>query len=152
MEFSALTGLRLQSLRLLSVGTHPAWADDTSPQIATYAANLEFSEPDSCVQVRPCEVPIPNKFPALAIELTDWPESPGAQRWNEEEYAVATPIELEHLLPAAIEEVRQWDSIGDGRASAVDLVLSTGVTVTLRHVFPPMMLGVDVHEGRCHEL
>ena len=25
------------------------------------------------------------------------------------------------------------------------LVLSTGATLTLRHVFPPMMLGVDVH-------
>lgn len=29
----------------------------------------------------------------------------------------------------------------------LDLVLSTGATLTLRHVFPPMMLGVDVHSG-----
>lgn len=152
MEFSALAGHRLNSLRLLSVGTHPAWADHTSPQIATYAANLELSENGPCVQVLPCEVPIPNAYPALGIELCDWPESPGVQRWNEEEYAVETPKELAHFLPADIETIRLWDSMGEGVTSALDLVLSTGATITLRHVFPPMMLGVDVHTEKHYEL
>lgn len=151
MEFTALTGLRLLSLRLRSVGTHPAWVDSSTPQIATYAANLELAGETRCVQVRPCEVPIPDKYPALGIELLDWPELPGIQRWEGEEYPVATPEELQQLLPATIQDVRPWDSMGEGPVSALDLVLSTGATLTLRHVFPPMMLGVDVHIGGRHE-
>lgn len=151
MEFSALAGHRLDSLRLLSVGTHPAWVDHTSAQIATYAANLELFENGPCLQVRPCEVPIPNAYPTLGIELCDRSGSMAVQRWNEKECAVETPKELAHFLPADIERVGQWDSMGEGVTSALDLVLSTGATITLRHVFAPMMLGVDLHTGR-HEL
>lgn len=152
MEFSALAGQRLLSLRLMSVGTHPAWVDSSTPQIATYAANLEFTGEVGCIQVCPCEVAIPGKYPALGIELRDWPEQLEIQRWDGGEYGVATPEVLQHLLPATIQEVRPWDSMGEGPVSALDLVLSTGATVTLRHVFPPMMLGVDVHIGGRNEL
>jgi hypothetical protein len=152
MEFSVLTGERLLSLRLMSVGTHPAWVDSSTPQIATYAANLELAGEARCVQVCPCEVEMPGKYPALGIELRDWPAAPGIQRWDGGEYAVATPEELQQLLPATIEDVRLWDSMGDGPVSALDLVLSSGATLTLRHVFPPMMLGLDVHIGGRHEL
>src|SRR5690606_10840220 len=64
MKFESLTGKKLLSIRLLSVGTHPAWVDSSSPQIATYAANLELAD-STCVQVCPCEVPIAGKYPAL---------------------------------------------------------------------------------------
>lgn len=151
MNFSELAGQHLLSLRLMSVGTHSAWVDSSTPQIATYAANLELAGEAHCVQVRPCEIPIPSEYPALGIELCDWPEPPGIQRWDGGEYAVATPGELQQLLPATIQDVRLWDSMGEGTVSALDLVLSTGATLTLRHVFPPMMLGVDVHIGGCHE-
>ena len=140
------------SLRLMSVGTHSAWVDNATPQIATYAANLELEGDGRCVQVRPCEVSLPGKYPALGIELRDWPESPGIQRWDGGEFAVPTPEALQQLLPATIQDVRLWDSMGEGPVSAVDLVLSSGATLTLRHVFPPMMLGVDVHIGGRHEL
>src|SRR5690606_23616826 len=66
MKFESLTGKKLLSIRLLSVGTHPAWVDSSSPQIATYAANLELAD-STCVQVCPCEVPIAGKYPALGI-------------------------------------------------------------------------------------
>lgn len=150
MEFSALAGQRLLSLRLMSVGTHPAWVDNSTPQIATYAANLELAGA-GCVQVRPCEVSMPGKYPALGIELCDWSGAPGIQRWEGGEYAVATPEAIQRLLPATIQDVRLWDSMGEGPVSALDVILSTGATLTLRHVFPPMMLGVDVHIGRRHE-
>ena len=94
MEFSVLTGERLLSLRLMSVGTHPAWVDSSTPQIATYAANLELAGEARCVQVCPCEVEMPGKYPALGIELRDWPAAPGIQRWDGGEYAVATPEKL----------------------------------------------------------
>ena len=151
MEFSALAGERLISLRLMKVETHPAWVDSSTPQIATYAANLELAGETRCVQVRPCEVEIPGKYPALGIELREWLEDPEVHRWNGGEYSVVTPEELQHLLPATIKDVRLWDSIGEGPVSALDLVLSSGATLTLRHVFPPMMLGVDVHLGGRHE-
>ena len=144
MKFESLEGKKLLSMRLMSVGTHPAWVDSFSPQIATYAANLELAGA-GCVQVCPCEVPVEGKYPALGIELREWRGPPGVQRWGEsEEYAVATPKELDQFLPAVISELRLWDSMGDGTLSALDLVLSTGPTLTLRHVFPPMMLGLDI--------
>jgi len=146
MEFGALTGKRLLSLRLMSVGTHQAWVDSSTPQIATYAANLELAE-SRCVQLRPCEVPMPEKYPALGIEMDDWPDAPGIQRWGKEEIIVETPKEIQQFLPAIIQSVKPWDSMGEGPISALDVILSTGVTLTLRHVFPPMMLGVDVHIG-----
>jgi hypothetical protein len=145
MEFSSLTGKRLLSVQMMSVGTHPAWVDESSPQIATYAATLELAG-SSCVQVHPCEVPIANAYPALGIELREWLGPAGIQRWeNGDEYAVTAPEDVQQLLPATIEKVRPWDSMGEGRISALDIVLSTGATLTLRHVFPPMMLGVDIH-------
>lgn len=150
MEFSALIGRRLLSLRLMSVGTHPAWVDNSTPQIATYAVTLELGG-DVCVQVRPCEVAVQDKYPALAIELHDWSGPVNVQRWARGEYEVRTPEEIKALLPTEIRDVRLWDSMGDGVVSALDLLLSNGVTFTLRHVFPPMMLGVDVHTGDHHE-
>lgn len=149
MEFTDLVGRELQSLNLLNTGTHPAWVDNSSPQIATYAANLAFAESVS-VQVRPCEVPIPSQYPALGIEMIEWPEPPGIQRWpGAPEFAVSTPAEVAPFLPATITDIRLWDSMGEGPVSALDLLLSTGPTLTLRHVFPPMMLGLDIHpEGR----
>lgn len=149
MEFADLVGRELLSLNLLNTGTHPTWVDSSTPQIATYAANLELAQSVS-VQVRPCEVPIPNRYPALGIEMTDWYEPPGIQRWpGSPEFAVSTPAEVAPSLPATILDIRLWDSMGEGPVSALDLLLSTGPTVTLRHVFPPMMLGLDIHpEGR----
>jgi hypothetical protein len=149
MEFTDLVGRELLALNLLNTGTHPAWVDSSTPQIATYAANLELAESVS-VQVRPCEVSIPNQYPALGIEMIDWSESPGIQRWpGAPEFAVSTPAEVAPFLPATISDIRLWDSMGEGPVSALDLLLSTGPTLTLRHVFPPMMLGLDIHpEGR----
>lgn len=151
MEFTDLVGRELLALNLLNTGTHPAWVDCSTPQIATYAANLELAESVS-VQVRPCEVPIPNQhqYPALGIEMIDWSEPPGIQRWpGAPEFAVSTPAEVAPFLPATISDIRLWDSMGEGPVSALDLLLSTGPTLTLRHVFPPMMLGLDIHpEGR----
>lgn len=145
MEFTDLVGRELLSLNLLNTGTHPAWVDSSTPQIATYAANLELAE-SVPVQVRPCEVPIPNQYPALGIEIIDWSESPGIQRWpGAPEFAVSTPAEVATFLPATISAIRLWDSMGEGPVSALDLLLSTGPTLTLRHVFPPMMLGLDIY-------
>jgi len=147
MDFESLNGKRLLSLRVTDVGTHPAWIDESSPQIATYAATLELAG-TGCVQVNPCEVEIPNAYPALGIELRECLGSVGFLRWqNGEEYAVATPEAVYQLLPATIEKVRTWDSMGEGVISALDIVLSTGHTLTLRHVFPPLMLGLDIHNG-----
>ena len=89
---------------------------------------------------------MPNAYPALGIELREWLGPADIQRWeNGEEYAAATPREVQQLLPATIQEVRPWDSMGEGAISALDIVLSTGPTLTLRHVFPPLMLGLDIH-------
>jgi hypothetical protein len=153
MEFTDLIGRELRSLNLLNTGTHAAWVDNSTPQIATYAANLELVDSIS-VQVRPCEVPIPNQYPALGIEMIDWAEPPRIQRWpGGPEFSVSTPSDVVPFLPAIISDVHLWDSMGEGSVSAIDLVLSTGPTLTLRHVFPPMMLGLDVHpEGRAHDL
>jgi hypothetical protein len=152
MEFTDLVGRELISVRLCRTEIHKAWIDARSPSIATYYVNLELASSPSA-QVQPCEVQVPNSYPSLGIELREWSDSPAIQRAPDgAEFAVERLAEATRFLPAFLTDVRLWDSLGEGPVSAVDLVLSTGLTLTVRHVYPPMMLGIDVFpEGR-HEL
>jgi hypothetical protein len=143
MDFNGLLGRSLKAVWLSRFQVHPAWVDASSPNIATCIVNLEFTNLPA-TQVSPCEVPVLNRFPALGIELGDWSGSPEIQRWPDgSEFALHQLAEAASYLPASISSVRLWDSLGEGPVSAVDLVLSTGLMLTIRHIYPPMTLGID---------
>jgi hypothetical protein len=144
MDFTVLVGRELLAVWLYPAQVHEAWVDASSPSIATYFVNLEFAGAP-VAQVSPCELQVPEHYPSLGIELREWSDSPDIQRGPEgTEFPVMRLSEVAAFLPGSIVDVRLRDSLGEGPVSAVDLVLSTGATLTIRYIYPPMMLGVDV--------
>src|SRR5512139_1106803 len=128
MNFNKLLGRRLLSVWLYPTQVHEAWADASSPSIATYFVNLELAD-SPVAQVLPCEVQVPDHYPSLGIELREWRDSPEIQRGPDgTEFSVSRLPEVAPFLPASITELRLWDSLGEGPVSAVDLILSTGPT------------------------
>jgi hypothetical protein len=122
------------------VQVHPAWVDETTAAICTQVVSFSFSAARS-VQVVPCEVPIPNAYPALGIDVQELPPSPVVPEVLQ---TLERLDEIQECLPARVAEVRVWDALGEGPDSAIDVVLETGVTLIVRHMYPPMSLGVDV--------
>ena len=126
------------------IGTHPAWVDQTTATIATVLVRLTLAQ-SPMVQVAPCEVEIPGAYPALGIKLQEVSEATEMPAGWPEDWKASTQIdEIQKYLPATISEVRVWDALGEGPDSAVQLVLATGLTLTVRHQYPPMTLGVDL--------
>lgn len=149
MNFNKLLGRRLLSVWLYPTQVHEAWADANSPSVATYFVNLELAD-SPVAQVLPCEVQVPDQYPSLGIELREWRDSPEIQRGPDgAEFSAGRFPEVAPFLPASITELRLWDSLGEGPVSAVDLILSTGPTLTIRHIYPPMMLGIGFWPEGC---
>jgi hypothetical protein len=122
------------------VQVHPAWVDETTAAICTHVVSFSFSGTPS-VQVVPCEVPIHNAYPALGIAVQ---ESPSPSGLLEGLQALEQLPEVQECLPAKVAGVRVWDALGEGPASAIQVALESGVTLIVRHMYPPMSLGVDV--------
>jgi hypothetical protein len=118
--------------------------DETTPDIHTLFVNLACAR-TQVISVMPCEVEDPGHYPALGIELREVADPPNQGQWYE---GTPTPaevlVELAPHLPAVIAEARLWDALGEGPDSALDIVLDNGVKLTVRHIMPPMILGVEV--------
>jgi hypothetical protein len=139
MQFDVLLGQTLQAIHANVFAPHPAWIDSRHPQFWCGPVALVLGS--DAIQVVPREVPINGQYPSLGIQISPLSEASSSA---DLEGAAA-------FLPARISDVRLWDSLGEGPVSAVDLVLDSGVTFTIRHVYPPMTLGIDIRpEGR-HE-
>lgn len=144
MNSEHLLGRTLDAIWLLRTPVHPAWKDATTPEICSGFVNLAISNA-SAVQILPCEVDASDQYPSLGIELLAIDHVPHLHRWvNGVTVSAEILTEMISSLPATITHIRMWDSMGEGPVSAVDFVLSTGVTLTIRHIFPPMTLGIDL--------
>lgn len=144
MTIASMQGLVLSSVWMTPLqDVHPAWADETSAPM-TFGVNLVFTNAPP-IQVRPCEVSLLDAYPTLGIEAApcvgplEALEVEGA-----EDFPMVQSEELRQYLPAAIAEVKVWDSLGEGPDSAIQLVLTTGLTLTIRHQYPPMTLGIEI--------
>lgn len=122
------------------VQMHPAWEDETTAAICTHVVSFAFYGAPS-VQVVPCEIPIHNAYPALGIDVQ---QSPPPSGLLEELQARELLHEIQECLPARVTGVRVWDALGEGPVSAIQVALETGITLIVRHMYPPMSLGVDV--------
>ncbi len=138
MQVQSLVGQTLLSIRADAGGAiPPGYTNPLPPRLWSGPVDLLLTA--GTVQVQPCEVPEEGRYPSLGIEVC------------QSDSASASPelAEAQPFLPARITDVRLWDSLGEGPVSAVDLVLDGGVTLTIRHVYPPMTLGIDIWpEGR----
>lgn len=97
------------------------------------------------LQIVPTEVEIPGKYPALGVEFKEQQVLPSEDSWDEgsQLVAIAAP-EIVPYLPSTISEANVWDALGEGPDSALTLVLANGVTLTIRHIYPPMILGIEI--------
>jgi len=145
MNHSSMVGQTLEALWMSPPRkAHPAWVDETTAAISTDLVNFALVG-GSSVQVLPCEVPIPGAYPALGIELHGWLHAQEVPlTWPDGWRALEQLDEVQRHLPGAIAQVRVWDALGEGPESAIQLILGSGVALTVRHTYPPMTLGLDI--------
>lgn len=140
-----MVGQTLEALWMSPPGeAHPAWEDGTTATISTGLVKFALVG-GSSVQVLPCEIPIPGAYPALGIEFHEALHAHDVPpTWPEGLRALEQLDEVQRHLPGTIAHVRVWDALGEGPESAIQLILGTGVALTVRHTYPPMTLGLDI--------
>ena len=144
MDPQQLVGRELKAVWITAREVHPAWRDSTTPALASGFANLDLADMQT-VKVQPCEVEhIPGKYPSLGIKLLSVSEPPMVHRWPDggEVTADACP-DTEQFLPSRVASVRVWDALGEGPDSAITLTLENGRSIIIRHIYPPMTLGIE---------
>jgi hypothetical protein len=111
---------------------HPAWRDETNKGfLICYDINLVFQGQES-YSIKPCEVDITDRFPGLGLllEKVDTLES-------------SIPFNITDL-PLRISEIAQSDHLSEDVINQYVFVLENGSSLVIRHVFPPMTLGINV--------
>ncbi|WP_147455704.1 hypothetical protein [Acidovorax sp. 100] len=146
MDSNTLVGLRLDAVWLSRTQPHPAWVDASTPEIQGLFVNLVCAE-KQVIHVVACEVEDPGKYPALGLEIHEVGDPADRGRWYEDTLVRAEILaELAPYLPATIAQVRLWDALGEGPDSALCIFLDNGVTLTVRNILPPMIVGVEISE------
>lgn len=114
---------------------HPAWQDDTNEGfLICYDVNLVFDD-QSIFLVQPREVEITGRYPGLGLSL-------------EEIEAVNLPSLFKiSCLPMRVEEVLQTDCLGEDVINQYIIALENGSKIVIRHVFPPMTMGIRFEQG-----
>lgn len=111
---------------------HPAWKDDTNTGfLICYSIELVFDD-ESTFTIQPCEVELPDRYPALGLEL------------NEGKFQRPSSALKMVDLPSKILEMEQIDHLGEGVENQMVFTLKNGKTIVIRHVFPPMTLGIKI--------
>ena len=113
---------------------HAAWQDDTNEGfLICYDINLVFDD-KTIFQVKPCEVEITGRYPRMALSL-------------EKIESVNCQSSFDALcLPMKVEEVIQNDYLGEGAVNEITLGLVNKSRIIIRHVFPPMTMGVKLEQ------
>jgi hypothetical protein len=111
---------------------HPAWRDETNKGfLICYDINLVFQGQES-YSIKPCEVDVADHFSGLGlmVEKVDTLES-------------SIPFNITNL-PLRINEIVQSDHLGEDVINQYVFLLENGSSLEIRHVFPPMTLGINV--------
>lgn len=148
MECGEIIGRQLRTVWTAPHKPQPAWAAPDTPEIQVYFVDLEFAD-DFVIHIVADEVEVPGCYPSLGIQVRKVLDPSEKGRWYEGTALRATYLEqLVPFLPAEVVETRLWDSMGEGPDSAFDLVLSNGTVLRVRHIFPPMILGVEIFASK----
>lgn len=111
---------------------HKAWQDDTNEGfLICYKITLIFDDQENYI-LRPCEVDIEGRYPGLGLELE--PEIPDG---------LMSTININNL-PQRIDHVIQDDYLGEDVTNQYILVLDNGDKIIIRHVLPPMTMGIRI--------
>jgi hypothetical protein len=120
------------------------WIDTKTPALQSCFVNLLITGLP-VIHIVPTEVEIPGKHPALGVIVEEQQALPSEGYWYEGTQlgAIAAP-EIAPYLPSAIVEAKIWDALGEGPDSALTLILANGVNLSIRHIYPPMLLGIEI--------
>ena len=133
-DVTHLRGKYLTALRLAESHEkiHPAWQDDTNKGfLICYELQLAFAD-NTTLSITPTEVELPRRYPALGLMLSETTATTLSEMFEIPE------------LPARIEQVTHIDYLLEGTTNQIELVLLNGRKLIIRHVFPPMTLGVKL--------
>lgn len=144
METSPLIGATITAIHTPACEpVHPAWVGKLTTPIATSMAVLQLAD-GRYVLVSPCEVEVdPGQYPSLGLELAECTES--ALRWRGPDGSVYSMSPLGpalEVLPFPVSAVAESDPLEEGAMSEVALSSASGHAILLRHIFPPMTLGL----------
>ncbi|CAM3662905.1 MULTISPECIES: hypothetical protein [Pseudoalteromonas] len=135
-----LTDLSGKNLSVISLGhsqrkVHPAWKDDTNDCFLICYELIFSFEDGSHYLVKPCELDLPDRFPALGLSID--------QVNSSRPKSVFTAFEQ----PNRVVGIEQSDFLGEDTINQYSLILDNQQRIIIRHVFPPMSMGIKIENG-----
>lgn len=148
MEIGSALGRTINQIWIFRTSLlHPAWIDANTLPIVAVHAFLEFGD-GTIAKVSPCEINLsPDKYPSLGLEL-HVVERAALQFSHGDRIIRAVPLsEAASFLPFVVAGVECSDPLEEGAVSQYLLRASGGQIVILRHIMPPITLGISVEAG-----
>ncbi|WP_417657719.1 hypothetical protein [Pseudidiomarina aestuarii] len=109
---------------------HAAWRDDTNEGfLICNEINLIFND-QSIFEIKPCEVEVAGRYPSLSLSVNRIDSTNLHKRFQAND------------LPMKIKEVVQTDYLGEDTPNQLEIVLQNASKIIIRHVFPPMTMGI----------
>lgn len=149
METSYLVGKTIKAVLTYPLREiHPAWKSELTPAICTHMAFLELADGEF-IGISPCEVALEGeRYPVLGLSLARCER--GAMLLPQPDgraVDVAALDEAESVLPLEVSKVLESDPLGEGAVSQLRIEGVASGALILRHVMPPITLGVIVENG-----
>jgi hypothetical protein len=149
VELASLVGKVAQEVRAFPGGVvHPAWMDELTTPIITSAAFIQLGD-GLLVRVDPCEVEsVTGGYPDLGLSLT----AVGAESLRRDiggkNSQFAQPVgAVAPILPLEIFNAEVSDPLLERGAIEFRLSNRSGDVLVLRHIMPPITLGIEVRRA-----
>jgi len=149
VELTSLVGKTVQEVRAFPGAlAHPAWIDELTTPIVTSAAFIQLSD-GVLVRVDPCEVASrTGGYPDLGLSIALVGADALRLDLGNNKTQFAQPVgAAAPLLPFEILSVEESDPLVDRGAIEFRLGGRNGDLLILRHIMPPMTLGIEVRGG-----
>lgn len=146
MDIASLVGKSIRNFWAFRLnGVHPAWIDANTFPIAAGDAFLELSD-GNFVKISPCEVSRgPDRYPALGLEVRPCSKDELTFRFENGRIVEAKPLEESaSVTPFLIAEVEAFDPLGEDTITQYSFLAAGGNIVEIRHMMPPMTIGIRV--------
>ena len=149
MELASLVGKTVQEVRAFPGAlAHPAWKDELTTPIVTSAAFIQFND-GLLVRVEPCEVESrTGGYPDLGLSIASVKADAFRLDLGNKKSLFAHPVEaVAPLLPFRILSAEESDPMVDRGAVEFRLGGGNNDLLIIRHIMPPMTLGIEVRLG-----
>lgn len=149
MELTSLIGKTAQDIRAFpGARVHSAWVDELTTPIVTSAAFIQLSD-GVLVRVVPCEVESrTGGYPDLGLSITAVGADALRMDLGNNKSVSAQPIgAAAPILPFEILSAEESDPLVERGAIEFRLGSRNDDVLILRHVMPPMTLGIEVRRG-----